>query len=88
MESLVYPKIKLELWCERYGLKPTEKPCAKCGNIQKTTTPWASKKYRGLESPPHECGHNFTHSTCTPIDKKEKNEWLKILDFLKVENEE
>lgn len=56
---LVYG-VTVEAWTKRYGVEPFSHPCSKCERMCTTTIPFAQGTFRGLASPPCECGNEST----------------------------
>lgn len=46
-----------EEWAERYNLTIKEYPCADCGKILTTNTPFFTQEMKGLYSQPCNCGN-------------------------------
>lgn len=76
--SDIFPLIDANIWAARYNLKFSNKPCIKCGEIQETSIPWASKNWRGLMSPSHGCGDEYRLITAIMRDDLKLKSWKKF----------
>lgn len=71
----IYPKVSADDWAKLYNIEIRSRPCLKCGKLQSTSIPWASKEWRGLVSPTHECGEEYKLITAVPKSKAERLSW-------------
>jgi hypothetical protein len=70
--AILYPQVPLDEWCKRYNIQPKTNKCRKCGKLQTTTIPIASKSFRGLQAELHECGRNYRLATLVSADTDER----------------
>ena len=75
---MLYPETPFEAWSQRYGIKPKTRPCLKCKREFTTTIPIATKGYRGLQAPVHECGPRYAFKTLVAVDREQIEFWMKI----------
>jgi hypothetical protein len=60
---LLVHNVRLEDWCERYGLTPFTRQCKNCGREFSVSTPFIAKERRGLCAEPCACGNSLVPFT-------------------------
>lgn len=73
--SILYPKVSAESWAKTYGLIVKSHSCYNCGKNLVANVPFATKRWRGLISPKHECGESYDFSTAVEIDQDDEILW-------------
>lgn len=81
MGTELFPKVSATKWAKRYNIEIRSRPCQKCGITQKTTIPWASKDWRGLVAPIHECGEEYELVTAVPTNNAERDSWRSFINL-------
>lgn len=57
---LIVHGVTAEAWAKRYSIEAFSYPCSECGAMATTSIPFAEGPFRGLQSPPCECGNEQT----------------------------
>lgn len=83
---MIHPKVSLEAWLSKYpDLKIVTKECDACGKTIRTTIPFISKDYVGLDAPRCECGKNkFSCAISITRTPEANQEWAEALGYSSV----
>lgn len=81
---MIYPDVSLKTWLKKHPeLRVFESHCHPCGKVMKSTRPFISKGYVGIESEPCPCGKGQNKCSSSVTTTKEEHEsWLKALGEL------
>jgi len=77
---VIFPKVELINWIEKYSLVEKTYSCPKCGRNFKTTVPVITKECAGLSSRVHECGPGYVGYTLTPRTSASEKFWREIVN--------
>jgi hypothetical protein len=81
--TVLYPQVDTKHWAEQRNLPLESHVCMNCGLSQTATIPFATKIWRGLIAPIHDCGESYRLVRAREADPLRSNEWKELYSKIK-----